>query len=261
MIYTYKNKKMAYYLDRNEIKSLRRDLEEKNQKLRKADHMKGFGWFFIAGPYFCVTLLFFYGVIGIIISVMFGVVTVFYCYFLFGKLNPYKLKKECHELESKIGKLKMNVARKKDKNIREKKKLYLVKEFQIRVNYTKEFLTAMNSWSIKNLEVQSAQEVRLLIEKRLKEKLAKFRLVTAVIIQKLENNRYALKLHVGSPDAHYTSLGYDSILIIEDLNLNFTELALVEYKDKELIKYIDLRISSNRPLRIKEQYASLEYSW
>ncbi len=110
---------MAYYLDRNEIKMLRSDLEEKKQKLKKSDRIKEEGWVLIGSPVICISLVLWNIIIVIIISVAFGVVTIIYLYFLYGKFNPYKLKKERQELESKIRELEMKIARNKDRNIKE----------------------------------------------------------------------------------------------------------------------------------------------
>jgi len=253
-----------------ELKKLRNDIAEKKQRIEKADQMKEFGFIFIGGPFVCLTLLFSdYFIIGIIVCFVFSILTFWYCYTIFVKINPSKLRRNCKKLEYRIIEINTNVAHKKDKEIRDKKRLSLIKEIKIRINYTDEFLNAMNFWGIDKSEDKKAKEERLLIEARLKDKLNKFNLVRAFKIQKLVGDRYALKLHAGGPGAHerwredppyYGLLCYEWLLITEDSNLNSTELALAEYPGMPNIinKYTTLRIIKNRPLMLKEQFNSFE---
>lgn len=251
-----------------ELERLRNDLEEKRQKLKKVDQLKQSGFIFIGGSVICLLLLFSeYFIIGIIVCLIFGIVTSWYCLTIFVKMNSSKLRRECKNLESRIREILIKLRKAMDTKIRDKKRLNLIKEIKIRINYTDEFLNAMNSWGFNNSESKNAKEKRLLIEARLKDNLKKFHLVLAFRIQKLVGDRYGLMLHVGGPDTHVrlkrnSLFGgfHEWLLFTEDSNSNFTELALVEYARSTIIitKYTTLRITKNRPLMLKQQFNSFE---
>ncbi|MHA1688270.1 MAG: hypothetical protein ACTSUN_02865 [Promethearchaeota archaeon] len=156
-----------------------------------------------------------------------------------------------NELESRIRLIELNQAKKKDTEIRTKKKLFPLKEIKIKVNFTKEFLNAMHYWSIDPLEDKETKKERLLIEEELKSELKSFPLVRAVEIQKLSGEAYIVKLHAGR-----WLPGYRGDLLLFE-NFNSTELASVEFSrlDENLItKYTILRITKNRPLMLKEYF-------